>query len=77
MPVAEASVDGERPVADAPSAPRVRVVSVTVQLQVVADDGGPYLEPLVVQPITVKATDWAKFDLDTEIADLQRQLDER
>jgi hypothetical protein len=54
---------------------RVRLVSVQVELNVVLDDG-TVLEPLRVQPIQVSAANWPGFDLDSELAQLQRQLDE-
>jgi hypothetical protein len=58
------------------SASRARLVSVTVQLQVVADDGST-LHPLQVAPISVSAGDWPTFDVDAQMADVQRQLDQR
>jgi hypothetical protein len=60
----------------APSPPRVRLVSVAVQLSLVADDG-VNLDPIPVQPIQVRAVDWPMFNLDEQIADVQRQLGEQ
>lgn len=78
MPVAELQANGERPALEKDEhvrGPRVRLIAVTLQLQVVADDGDT-LNPLQVQPITVVAKDWETFSLEAQVADLQRQLDE-
>lgn len=58
------------------AAPRARLVSVTVQLHVVADDG-EVLHPLQVAPIEVVAGNWSSFRVEDQISDVQRQLDER
>lgn len=60
--------------AEAPTV-RARLVSVTVQLNLVADDGAT-LDPIAVQPIQVRALEWASFRIEDQIADVQRQLDE-
>ncbi len=75
MPVAELHANGENPVAEALPNQRVRLVAVTLQLQVVVDDG-TVLEPLQVQPITITAREWENFDLGAQVGDLQRQLNE-
>jgi hypothetical protein len=76
MPVAEAHVDGEKPLAESPRV-RARLVAVSVQLELVTDDGvHDYVTPLPVQPIRVAAADWAAFDVDAQVADVQRQIDE-
>lgn len=59
-----------------PAVPRARLVSVSVQLNVVADDGET-LHPLQVAPVQVVANDWKHFDLDAQIADIQAQLGPR
>lgn len=51
----------------------VRLVSVTVQLQVV-DDDGETLTPVPVNPIAVTAAQWATFDLVVVLTDIERQL---
>lgn len=53
--------------------PRVRLVSVVVQLNLVADDGN-VLEPLNVQPIQVPAKEWPNWDVARVIAEAQNQL---
>jgi hypothetical protein len=58
-----------------PRAPRARLVTATVQLQVVADDGTT-LHPLQIAPIQVAASEWPTFNLDAQLADVQRQLDQ-
>jgi hypothetical protein len=65
--------DTER--ATAPPAPKARLVSVTVQLNVVADDGD-VLHPLQIAPVNVAAAEWPTFLLDGQLADVQRQLDQ-
>jgi hypothetical protein len=55
--------------------PKARLVSVTVQLNVVADDGAT-LHPLQIAPVNVTAADWPTFMLDAQLADVQRQLDQ-
>ncbi len=52
---------------------RVRLVSVTVQLQLVADDG-THLTPVQAPPVTVVAADWDTWDLAAHIAELERQI---
>lgn len=72
---AEAAGNGhESP--DGPSAkPRLwaRLVAVSVQLEVVADDGTT-LHPVGVQPIRVAAADWPKFDLAQKVAEVEREI---
>lgn len=58
-----------------PESPKARLVSVTVQLNVVADDGDT-LHPLQIAPVNVTAADWPTFVLDAQLADVQRQLDQ-
>lgn len=53
--------------------PAVRLVSVVVQLNLVADDGD-VLEPLNVQPIQVPAKEWPNWDVNQVIAEAQNQL---
>lgn len=53
---------------------RVRLVGVVVSLEVVADDGAT-LHPIELQPLRVPATEWAGFDIDTALAQVQAQLD--
>jgi hypothetical protein len=52
---------------------RARLVSVSVQLHVVADDGVT-LHPIQVAPIQVSAAEWSTFSLEAQIADIQQQL---
>jgi hypothetical protein len=52
---------------------RVRLVSVTVQLEVVADDG-EILHPVEVQPFRVAAADWPGWSMDDALAELQGQV---
>lgn len=59
----------------APKTPKARLVSVTVQLNVVADDG-TMLHPLQIAPVNVAAAEWPTFVLDAQLADVQRQLDQ-
>jgi hypothetical protein len=61
---------------DAPDTPKARLVSVTVQLEVVADEGGAMLHPLNIAPVKVRAADWSAFDLQMQLADVQKQLDQ-
>lgn len=59
--------------ADAPAASaRVRLVGVTLQLDVVTDDGET-LTPVQVQPIPVTAAQWPAFDLEAVLAEIQQQ----
>jgi hypothetical protein len=75
MAVTEVSANGGDPVAEQSTSLRARLVSVTVQLNLVTDDG-TNLDPIPVQPIQVRAVDWPQFDLGLQLADVQRQLDE-
>ena len=75
MPVAELQTNGENPATETTPSRRVRLIAVSLQLQVVVDDDD-VLEPLQVQPITITARDWESFDLGAQIGDLQRQINE-
>jgi hypothetical protein len=61
--------------AEAPRALKARLVSVTLQLEVVADDGD-VLHPLNLAPVKVRSAEWPTFDLNAQLADVQRQLDQ-
>lgn len=65
--------DTER--ATMPQSPKARLVSVTVQINAVADDGD-VLHPLQIAPVNVAAGEWPSFVLDAQLADVQRQLDQ-
>jgi hypothetical protein len=52
---------------------RVRLVSVTVQLEVVADDGDT-LHPIETQPVRIPASDWPNYHTDIALAQLQEQI---
>lgn len=52
----------------------VRLVSVQLALNVVLDNGD-VLEPLSLQPIQVTASAWPTFELEAQLADIQRQVD--
>lgn len=54
------------------SAARVRLIGLTVNLDVVTDDGET-LTPVRVQPIAVTAAQWPSFDLRAVLADIERQ----
>lgn len=58
-----------------PEPPRARLVSVTVQINAVADDGD-VLHPLQIAPVNVAASEWPAFVLEAQLADVQRQLDQ-
>lgn len=53
--------------------PRTRLVAVTVQLDVVTDDGDT-LTPVGVQPIRLTAAEWHQWSLDATVAEIDRQL---
>jgi hypothetical protein len=61
-------------VTDGEHRPRVRLVSFTVQVQAVVDDGVD-LTPLTVQPVTYTATDAALFDLEHVRHLIQAEVD--
>jgi hypothetical protein len=50
-----------------------RLVSVTLQLEVVADDGET-LHPIETKPIRIPAGDWPNFRTDVALAQIQEQL---
>lgn len=50
-----------------------RLVSVAVQLDVVADDGET-LHPVETQAIRIPASEWPNFHIDVALAQLQEQL---
>jgi hypothetical protein len=52
--------------------PRLRLVGVTLQLDVVTDDGET-LTPVRVQPIPVTAAQWPTFSLDAVLAEIEGQ----
>lgn len=52
---------------------RVRLVSVAVQLEVVADDGET-LHPIETQAVRVPASEWGNWHLDAALAQLQEQI---
>jgi hypothetical protein len=52
---------------------RVRLVSVVVQLEVVADDGDT-LHPVETQGVRVPASEWHNWHLDMALAQLQEQI---
>lgn len=51
---------------------RLRLVGVTVALDVVVDDGDT-LTPIQVQPIPVTAAQWPTFDLAAVLAEIETQ----
>lgn len=55
---------------------RIRLVAVTVQLNVVSDDGD-ILTPLGVEPIQLTAAQWSEWQLDAVIAEIDRQYREK
>lgn len=61
---------------EAPPEPRMRarLVGVVISLEVVADDGDT-LHPIELQPLRVPASEWAGFDIDITLAQVQAQLD--
>lgn len=59
-----------------PARQRVRLVSVTVALDVVADDG-EILHPIPTQPIRIAASEWRAFSLDVVLGQLQAQIEPR
>jgi hypothetical protein len=73
--VNEANPNGAAEAPAPPPPPRARLVTATVQLQIVADDGET-LHPLQIAPIQVAASEWPTFDLNAQVADVQRQLDQ-
>jgi hypothetical protein len=56
----------------APPTPRARLVGVTLQLDVVIDDGET-LTPVRVQPIPVTAAQWPTVDLAPVLAEVESQ----
>lgn len=71
-----AGANGTEPREDAtPAKPRLwaRLVAVSLQLEVVADDGTT-LHPVGMQPIRVAAADWANFDLAQKVAEVEREI---
>jgi hypothetical protein len=52
--------------------PRLRLVGVTLQLDVVTDDGET-LTPVRVQPIPITAAQWPTFSLDEVLAEIEQQ----
>lgn len=64
----EAKPNGEQP-----RRLQVRLVSVVVQLEVVADDGET-LHPVETQGVRVPASEWGKWHLDVALAQLQEQI---
>lgn len=72
---AEAATNGDEPADVVPERPRLwaRLVAVSVQLEVVADDGTT-LHPVGVQPIRVAAADWPNFDLADKVAEVEREI---
>jgi hypothetical protein len=59
--------------AEPPRRLRARLVSVTVQLEVVADDGDT-LHPVELQPTRIPAADWPLWHADVALAQIQEQL---
>lgn len=53
---------------------KVRLVSITLQISAVADDGET-LEPLHLKPVTVTAKDWETFSVGELLVTLEKQLD--
>lgn len=75
MPVAEAHANGDAPPVETfPPARRARMISATIEFNVVADDGD-LLTPIPIQPITVLYTDWSTFSPDAVLAEVQARLD--
>jgi hypothetical protein len=60
---------------ETPRALKARLVSVTLQLEIVADDGD-MLHPLNLAPVKVRSAEWPTFTLEAQLADVQRQLDQ-
>lgn len=58
---------------EAPARLRLRPISVTVQLEVVADDG-ENLHPVETQAVRIAASEWPNWHLDVALAQLQGQL---
>ena len=54
---------------------RARLVTATVSLQVVADNGET-LTPIRLEPITLTAAQWEGFDMRAALAGIQAQLDQ-
>jgi hypothetical protein len=52
---------------------RVRLVSVTVQLEVVADDG-TLLHPIETQPVRVAASAWPEWSVADAVDQIQEQV---
>lgn len=75
MTAIDVNPNGATEVAALSDPPKARLVSVTVQLNAVADDGTT-LHPLQIAPVNVTAADWPEFVLDGQLADVQRQLDQ-
>lgn len=72
-----APVDGqEHTPRPKPPGPKVRLVSVSLQLNAVIDDGTS-LRGLQVAPVHVEYVDWAAFNLAAQVADLQHQVDQQ
>lgn len=61
------------PNGDEPRRLRVRLVTVAVHLEVVADDG-EHLHPVETQTIRIAASEWPNWHLDVALAQLQEQL---
>lgn len=75
LAVSEATPNGNGVREDEPTKPRLwaRLVAVSVQLELVADDGTT-LHPIGVQPIRVAAADWEGFDLAQKIAEVEHEI---
>lgn len=74
MTVTEAPANGTT--ATEHPGPKVRLVRVIVQLDLVVDDG-TLLDPLQVQQIQVDARDWPAWDINEVVAQAQEQVTER
>jgi hypothetical protein len=59
---------------DDQAALRVRLVSVTIQLEVVADDGST-LHPIETQPVRIPAAAWPNWSILDAVDQLQEQVD--
>ncbi len=78
MPEAAPILDIEEVASNGDQSParklRARLVSVTVGLEVVADDGET-LHPMELQSARIPASDWRNWNVDAALAQVQAQLD--
>lgn len=67
--------NGQAPETDAPERPRLkaRLVSITVALEIVADDG-EHLHLIDTQPLRLAANGWATFHPEAALAEVEEQI---